>query len=79
MFGKYLHQYVVFEALQAVSSAYASGITDSIKRGVTFFFVPDDLFTIGNSVLSSLIQYTPQRKPNGSEEISNAQSNFFEQ
>lgn len=55
LFGKYLLQYVVFEALKAVCETYAKGITDSIKRGVTFFFVPDDLFTIGNSVLSSLI------------------------
>ena len=55
VFGKYLFQYVIFEALHAVSSTYATGITDSIKRGVTFFFVPDDLFTIGNSVLHSMI------------------------
>ena len=60
-------------------STYATGITDSIKRGVTFFFVPDDLFTIGNSVLQSMIQYNPQRKPNGAEEMTNSQNNFFEQ
>lgn len=60
-------QYTVLEALQAICETYAKGISDSIKRGVTFFFVPDDLFTIGNSVLNSLIDYVPERRPNGSE------------
>ena len=58
-FGKYLQQYIVLEALQSICETYAKGITDSIKKGVSFFFVPDDLFTIGNSVLHSMIVFHP--------------------
>jgi len=47
--------------------------------GVAYFFVPDDLFTIGNSLLHNLIAYTPYRKPNGAEEMTNSQSNFFQE
>ena len=36
-------------------------------------------FTIGNSVLHSLVPFRPQRKPNGAEEVTNNQANFFEQ
>lgn len=77
-FGRYLLQYVVIEALQKICETYATGINDSIKRGVSFFFVPDDLFTVGNSVLHALIVFTPQRRPNGPEELTNEQANFFE-
>ena len=78
LFGAYLLQYVVVDALSAVTETYAKGIEESIKRGVTFFFVPDDLFTIGGPLLSSLITLRPIRRPNGSEELTNSQSNFFE-
>jgi len=65
--------------MQTICETYAKGINESIKKGVTFFFVPDDLFTIGNSVLHSLIAYKPIRRPNGREEMTNAQSNFFQE
>ena len=46
--------------------------------GVTFFFVPDDLFTIGGPLLSSLITFRPLRRPNGADELTNDQQNFME-
>ena len=57
--GAYLLQYITFEALQSVCETYAKGINESIKQGVTYFFVPDDLFGIGNSLLHNLIKFTP--------------------
>lgn len=78
-FGAYLIQYVVFDALSSICETYARGIDESIKRGVTYFFVPDDLFTIGGPLLTSLITFKPTRRPNGDLELTNAQSNFMEQ
>lgn len=78
-FNRYLTQYILFEALQAICETYSKGINESIKTGLTFFFVPDDLFTIGNSLLNSLLSFTPVRRPNGKEEISNSQANFFQE
>ena len=79
LFGAYLLQYVVANALQAVTETYAMGIDESIKRGVTFFFVPDDVFTIGGPLLRSLITLRPICRPNGAEELTNSQLNFLEQ
>ena len=57
IFGSFLNQYIVFETLQAICETYSTGINESIKRGQSSFFAPDDLFTIGNAVLHNLITF----------------------
>jgi|LauGreDrversion4_2_1035121.scaffolds.fasta_scaffold40326_1 hypothetical protein len=40
-------------------SAYSSGITESIRRGVTHCHIPEDLFVLGNPLLSNFLSYKP--------------------
>ena len=53
----YLQQYIVMEAISSVCNAYSIGISENIKRGVSAFFAPDDLFSIGTVLLHNLIKF----------------------
>ena len=53
----YLQQFIVSEAIASVCSAYATGISENIKQGISAFFAPDDLFSIGTVLLHNLIKF----------------------
>lgn len=57
--GVFLWQHVCFELLVSMLSAYQSGIQMNMKKGIDNILVPDDVFTIGKSLVMNYIEFTP--------------------
>lgn len=66
---RYLQQFITFQLIQRMGQTYSTGIEESIKKGISYFMVPDDMFTVGNTLLNALISFKPQLKGNGSGEL----------
>jgi hypothetical protein len=73
----YLLQYVLFTVTESLSQTYSNGINESIKKGVSDFFAPDDLFSIGNAVLYNMIDFKVYLKIQGDDDQMQTYFNFF--
>jgi hypothetical protein len=54
-----LWQHAVFELLGAVLNSYSQGIATNLKAGIDNLLIPDDIFTIGQSLCHNLINFKP--------------------
>ena len=44
VWGTFLNQYVIFNAIKAITSTYVEGIKQCLQKGVTVFMVAEDIF-----------------------------------
>lgn len=57
--GVFLWQHTVFELLYSILCSYSRGIQENIKKNIDNLLVPDDVFTIGKSIVMNLIEFKP--------------------
>ena len=57
--GIFMWQHVVFELVGSLLGAYTSGIKHNIKTKVDNLLIPEDIFTIGSSLMHNLINFKP--------------------
>lgn len=50
-------QSVIFKCLRSITQCYSAGIKECIKKGVQYFFIPEDIFTFGKPLISNLIDF----------------------
>jgi hypothetical protein len=36
---------------------YSEGIKECLKKGIQYFFIPEDIFTFGKPLLQNLLEY----------------------
>ncbi len=78
VWGNFLTQYVLFKCLRFITKSYAKGIRQSIKKGISAFFVAEDVFTFGKGLLQALVEFRQIPRPKESEdEISGEQKHFL--
>jgi len=51
----------VFELLSTILGAYSTGIKNNIKKNVDNLLIPDDIFSIGKSIIHVLIEVKPTK------------------
>ena len=52
-----LWQHAAFELLSSILQAYSSGIKQNVRLGIDNLLVPDDIFTIGKSLIHGLMDF----------------------
>ena len=62
MWSSYLSQFILFRSLRAITKSYAEGIKDCLKKGIQYFFIPEDIFNFGKPLLANLIEFQTQHK-----------------
>ncbi|CDW83820.1 rrna methylase family [Stylonychia lemnae] len=69
--GPFLLQFVLFQCLKKITHQYTKGIRDSLRRGIQYFMVPDDIFVIGKPLLHNILEFKqlPKPKEDDSEEF----------
>jgi hypothetical protein len=78
VWSNFLTQYVVSKCLRVITKSYAKGIRQSIKKGISSFFVAEDVFTFGKGLLQALVEFRQIPRPKESEdEISGEQKHFL--
>ena len=63
--------------LEAILSAYAVGINQSLKRGQSSVYISEDLFSIGRPILQNLLTFKVNFRANGAESITKEQDIFL--
>lgn len=59
--GVFLWQHCAMVLLQACLRSYSQGIKDNLRRGINDLFVPNCIFSVGQSLSASLVTLTPIR------------------
>jgi len=68
VWGTFLTQYVVFKSVRKIMACYTDGIKECLRRGISVFMVAEDVFQMGQPLLSNIVEFKPVPKPRESDD-----------
>ena len=56
-------QYVLYQTVKKIVHKYVKGIRDCLRKGIQYFFVPDDIFSTGLPLLHNILDFKQVPRP----------------
>ena len=63
---------MVYKCLRKITHSYAKGIKECLNKGVQYFLLPDEIFTLGKPLLYNILEFKAIIRPK--EDINDTES-----